>query len=98
MARARCSREPPVIRATLPLPLRATVLCVHSRADENVPFRYSDRYVQAAVRAGGTAYLHEASSDHFTLIATHKTPEIASGAMFSVHENFYRQPRFPPSR
>ena len=74
------------------------MLCVHSRADENVPFRYSDRYVQAAARAGGTAYLHEASSDHFTLIATHKTPEIASGAMFSVHENFYRQPRFPPSR
>jgi dipeptidyl aminopeptidase/acylaminoacyl peptidase len=46
------------------------VLCVHSRADENVPFRYSDRCVQAAVRAGGTAYLHEASGDHFTLIAT----------------------------
>jgi acetyl esterase/lipase len=50
------------------LPLKATVLCVHSRADENVPFRYSDRYVRAAVRAGGTAYLHETSGDHFTLI------------------------------
>lgn len=50
------------------LPLAATVLCVHSRADDNVPFRYSERYVQAAVRAGGTAYLHETSGDHFTLI------------------------------
>lgn len=50
------------------LPVAATVLCVHSRADENVPFRYSDRYVQAAVRAGGTAYLHETSGDHFSLI------------------------------
>lgn len=50
------------------LPLRAPVLCVHSRADENVPFRYSERYVQAAVRAGGSAYLHVTSGDHFTLI------------------------------
>ena len=50
------------------LPLDATVLCGHSRADENVPFRYSDRYVRAVVRAGGTAYLHETSGDHFTLV------------------------------
>jgi hypothetical protein len=50
------------------LPLTACVLCVHARADEDVPFRYSDRYVQAAVRAGGTAYLLETTGDHFTLI------------------------------
>jgi len=50
------------------VPLQAPVLCVHSRADTNVPFRYSERYVQAATRAGGTAYLHETSGDHFTLI------------------------------
>jgi fermentation-respiration switch protein FrsA (DUF1100 family) len=50
------------------LPLAAPVLCVHSRADGNVPFRYSERYVQAATGAGGTAYLHETSGDHFTLI------------------------------
>jgi acetyl esterase/lipase len=50
------------------LPLTASVLCVHARADENVPFRYSDRYVQATVRAGGTAYLQETTGDHFTLI------------------------------
>jgi len=50
------------------LPLAAPVLCVHSRADDSVPFRYSERYVQAATGAGGTAYLHETSGDHFTLI------------------------------
>jgi acetyl esterase/lipase len=50
------------------LPLAAPVLCVHSRADGNVPFRYSERYVQAARGAGGTAYLDETSGDHFTLI------------------------------
>ena len=32
----------------------APVLCAHSRADGNVPFRYSERYVQAATGAGGT--------------------------------------------
>ena len=50
------------------LPLAAPVLCVHSRADGNVPFRYSERYVQAAADAGGTAYLRETRGDHFTLI------------------------------
>lgn len=50
------------------LPLEAPVLCVHSRADDNVPFSYSERYVEAATRAGGTVYLHETSGDHFTLI------------------------------
>jgi acetyl esterase/lipase len=52
--------------AALPLPV--PVLCVHSRADEDVPFRYSERYVRAALRAGGTAALHETRGDHFTLI------------------------------
>ncbi|MGC2003576.1 alpha/beta hydrolase family protein [Trebonia sp.] len=50
------------------LPLAAPVLCAHSRADGNVPFRYSERYVQAATGAGGNAYLYETSGDHFTLI------------------------------
>jgi fermentation-respiration switch protein FrsA (DUF1100 family) len=50
------------------LPLAAPVLCVHARADGNVPFRYSERYVRAATRAGGTAYLYATSGDHFTLI------------------------------
>lgn len=36
------------------LPLAAPVLCAHSRADGNVPFRYSERYVQAATEPAGT--------------------------------------------
>ncbi len=50
------------------VPVGAAVLCVHSRRDDNVPFSYSERYVGAAVRAGGRAWLHETSGDHFTLI------------------------------
>jgi len=50
------------------LPVKAPVLCVHSRADTNVPYSFSERYVQAATDAGGTASLHETSGDHFTLI------------------------------
>jgi acetyl esterase/lipase len=50
------------------LPLETPVLCVHSRTDGNVPFRYSERYVQAAADAGGTAYLRQTRGDHFTLI------------------------------
>jgi acetyl esterase/lipase len=50
------------------LPLETPVLCVHSRTDGNVPFRYSERYVQAAADAGGIAYLRETRGDHFTLI------------------------------
>jgi acetyl esterase/lipase len=52
--------------AAVPVPV--PVLCVHSRKDASVPFRYSERYVEAAVRTGGRAYLHETSGDHFTLI------------------------------
>jgi acetyl esterase/lipase len=50
------------------VPLRAPVLCVHSRADRIVPFAQSTAYVAAARRAGGTATLHETTGDHFTLI------------------------------
>lgn len=52
--------------AAIPLPV--PVLCVHARADTNVPFAQSEAYVAAATRAGGTAALLEASGDHFTLI------------------------------
>ena len=47
---------------------RRPCCALHSRADGNVPFRYSERYVQAATGAGGNAYLYETSGDHFTLI------------------------------
>ena len=50
------------------VPLAAAVLCLHSRRDDEVPFGYSERYVAAAARAGGTAVLRETAGDHYTLI------------------------------
>jgi acetyl esterase/lipase len=50
------------------VPITAPVLCVHSRADTNVPYSQSVDYVAAAARAGATATLHEVHGDHFTLI------------------------------
>jgi acetyl esterase/lipase len=50
------------------VPVPAPVLCLHSRADANVPFSYSERYVAAATAAGGQARLVELDGDHFTLI------------------------------
>jgi acetyl esterase/lipase len=50
------------------VPVPAPVLCLHSRADQNVPYSYSERYVAAATAAGGTATLTEVSGDHFSLI------------------------------
>jgi acetyl esterase/lipase len=49
-------------------PVPATVLCLHSRADTNVPYSYSERYVAASEAAGGRARLVETFGDHFTLI------------------------------
>ena len=46
----------------------ATVVCLHSRADQRVPYSYSERYVAAALAAGGRARLVETFGDHFTLI------------------------------
>jgi dipeptidyl aminopeptidase/acylaminoacyl peptidase len=50
------------------VPILAPVVCLHSRADADVPYSYSERYVAAAAAAGGTARLEELSGDHFTLI------------------------------
>ncbi len=50
------------------VPLAAPVLCVHSRADRDVPFAQSAAYVAAANEAGGTATLRETKGDHFTSI------------------------------
>jgi hypothetical protein len=44
------------------------VVCLHSRADADVPYSYSERYVAAAAAAGGRASLVELTGDHFTLI------------------------------
>jgi acetyl esterase/lipase len=50
------------------VPIPAPVICVHSRADDVVPFGQSVEYVTAATTAGGTATLHEVAGDHFTVI------------------------------
>jgi fermentation-respiration switch protein FrsA (DUF1100 family) len=50
------------------IPLDVPVLCLHSRRDDEVPFRYSDRYVTAATAAGADARLHETNGDHYSLI------------------------------
>jgi acetyl esterase/lipase len=50
------------------VPVDAQVLCVHSRADDRVPFAHSVDYVAAATAVGGRAELYETFGDHFTLI------------------------------
>src|SRR6202034_1654441 len=50
------------------LPSPASVVCLHSHADQRVPYPYSERYVAADVAAGGRAGLVETFGDHFTLI------------------------------
>jgi acetyl esterase/lipase len=50
------------------LPILTPVLCVHSRADQNVPFAQSTAYVAAAKDLGSEATLAEVAGDHFTLI------------------------------
>jgi acetyl esterase/lipase len=50
------------------LPSPANVVCLHSRRDQRVPYSYSERYVAAALAAGGRASLVETFGDHFTLI------------------------------
>ena len=50
------------------LPSPASVVCLHSHADQRVPYSYSERYVAADAAAGGRARLVETFGDHFTLI------------------------------
>lgn len=54
----------PIAQVPLPVP----VLCVHARADENVPYAQSIAYVESATAAGGKAALKTVPGDHFTLI------------------------------
>jgi acetyl esterase/lipase len=64
------------------VPVQAAVLCLHSRADDTVPFAYSERYVAAAAAAGGSARLHETDGDHFTLIDPHSADwQVAADAL-----------------
>jgi acetyl esterase/lipase len=50
------------------VPLDVPVVCLHSRADDEVPFIYSERYAEAATAAGADARLIETNGDHYTLI------------------------------
>jgi acetyl esterase/lipase len=50
------------------LPVAVPVVCVHARADAEVPFSQSERYVAAATERGGVARLVVADGDHYTLI------------------------------
>ena len=53
---------------TQAIPLNVPVLCVHAKADDNVPYAMSVEYVAAATAAGAKASLVTAPGDHFTLI------------------------------
>jgi acetyl esterase/lipase len=50
------------------LPLGVPVLCVHGRADTNVPFSQSEDFVAAARTAGDDAELQAVDGDHFVVI------------------------------
>jgi acetyl esterase/lipase len=50
------------------VPLRQPVLCVHSRADESVPYAQSEAYVSAARAAGAPVALQEVTGDHMAVI------------------------------
>ena len=50
------------------IPLDVPVLCVHAKADENVPYSMSVQYVSTATAAGAQATLVTVPGDHFTLI------------------------------
>jgi hypothetical protein len=75
------------------VPVEASVLCLHSRADDAVPFAYSERYVAAAARAGGRARLRETNGDHFTLIDPHSVGAavlVAGGQRLAVRAERHR--------
>lgn len=50
------------------VPLGVPVVCVHGRADTNVPVSQSRSYVRAATEAGDRAELVEVDGDHFVVI------------------------------
>jgi acetyl esterase/lipase len=50
------------------IPLPQPVMCVHSRADEDVPYAQSEAYVAAARAAGAPAILREVPGDHMAVI------------------------------
>jgi hypothetical protein len=79
--------------AAVPVPAR--VVCLHSRADANVPYSYSERYVAAATAAGGRPSLVELSGDHFTLIDPASTDWAAAIAALPALLSLVGFPRGP---
>ena len=53
---------------TQAIPLDVPILCVHARADDDVPYSQSVAYVAAATAAGASASLQTVPGDHYTLI------------------------------
>jgi dipeptidyl aminopeptidase/acylaminoacyl peptidase len=51
------------------LPLGIPSVCVHGRADTNVPYRQSETFVAAARRAGDASELRTFDGDHFAPIS-----------------------------
>ncbi|HEY2167215.1 MAG TPA: alpha/beta fold hydrolase [Jatrophihabitantaceae bacterium] len=62
--RMRYESADPLRQVPLPVP----VVCLHARADQDVPFAHSVDYVAAAERAGAQAELIETPGDHYSLI------------------------------
>jgi len=50
------------------IPLDVPVVCIHTTADDAVPYAQSVAYVAAATAAGAKASLYTPPGDHFTLI------------------------------
>jgi acetyl esterase/lipase len=50
------------------VPAPVPVLCVHARADDEVPYAQSAAYVAAARAAGGRAALWTVPGDHYTVV------------------------------
>jgi acetyl esterase/lipase len=72
---------PDYYRAADPLaaaPLAVPILCVHARADDDVPITQSEAYVAR----GGQAMLHEVTGDHFAVIdPTHASWQLVRAAL-----------------
>jgi acetyl esterase/lipase len=58
----------------LQVPLNVPVVCVHSRADDTVPFRQSETYVSAGRASGADVELVEVDGDHMA----HRDPSSTS--------------------
>ncbi len=73
----------PITRAPISTPTR----CLHSRADERVPFAFTEHYVAAATAAGDDARLLEIPGSHADVINTESSAfEVAAAALSELSE------------